>query len=640
MSRFDPLGALTPATWERANRELLAKLLGELTFEEVLAPEVATDAAAADDAAADDGTATTDGAAAAGGTAAHGRPWAQLAFPFPDGLALHARARLRSLGQWRLDPASLRATRDGAAAPLPDAAELVALGAPALGADPSTTAGLVGEIAATLLSDAAQLASGRPVSELLDADERTLEGELRGHPWIVASKGRVGFSAGDLAAYAPEARTPLRLRWLAADPALADARGLPNAAVVHEQLGDDGWALLRSRAAAAGRDPDGVVYLPVHPWQWTQRIVPLHAAELARGALTPLGEAPPRYLPTQSIRTLVDAEDPARRQLKVALSILNTSVYRGLPRARTLAAPALSAWLAGLVADDPFLVESGLVLLGEVASVSVPHAPFEAIDGVPYQHTELLGAIWREPVAPRLRDGERAIPLAALLHRDPRGGAFAAALIARSGLSAGAWVERLHAVTLPPLAHVLYRYGAAFSPHGQNCLLVLAGDVPSRLIVRDFVDDATIAAAPLPELASLPADVRAALGDGVEPAILPQWLLCGLLVCVHRYLAELLEDELGYRERDFWAAARAALDRYQERFAPQMEERFALFELDAPTFVKLCLNRVRLLERGYADDAERPIASASGWIENPLAAPPAPDPAGAHGGAAGAGASA
>jgi siderophore synthetase component len=37
--------------------------------------------------------------------------------------------------------------------------------------------------------------------------------------------------------------------------------------------------------------------------------------------------------------------------------------------------------------------------------------------------------------------------------------------------------------------------------------------------------------------------------------------------------------------------------------------------------VKLCLNRVRLFERGYADDAERPVASAVGWIDNPLALP-------------------
>ena len=72
------------------------------------------------------------------------------------------------------------------------------------------------------------------------------------------------------------------------------------------------------------------------------------------------------------------------------------------------------------------------------------------------------------------------------------------------------------------------------------------------------------------------------------------------------------------REASFWALAEQAVARYQARF-PELEDRFALFDLEAPAFVKLCLNRVRMLERGYADDAERPLAAAAGWIDNPLA---------------------
>ena len=75
----------------------------------------------------------------------------------------------------------------------------------------------------------------------------------------------------------------------------------------------------------------------------------------------------------------------------------------------------------------------GLILLGEVASVSVAHRAFELVPDVPYQHTEMLGAIWRESVEQYLRPGERAITLAALLHRDPAGVAFVEPLIARSG---------------------------------------------------------------------------------------------------------------------------------------------------------------------------------------------------------------
>jgi siderophore synthetase component len=537
-------------TWERANRELIAKLLTELEFEELLQPVIN----------ADDWSLTL------------------------GDLTLHYTARRRALGHARVDPGSLRATRDGVPVPLPDAIEVVATGAPTLGVDASTTAGLIGELSSTLVSDAHQLATGRPAAELIDLDAVELEGELRGHPWIVASKGRVGFSAEDSARYAPEARTAVPL--LAVDVEGADWRGIES----------------------------GIV--PVHPWQWTNRIAPLYAGDIARGRIKLIGEYAGRWLPSQSIRTLADADDRSRHHVKVALSILNTSVYRGLPRDRTLAAPSLSAWLKSRVAADPFLRD--LIMLGEVASVSVAHPAFESIAGVPYQHTELLGAIWRESVETYLRPGERAISLAALLHRDPAGVAFAEPLIARSGLSVDAWVRQLHEVTLPPLLHVLYRFGAAFSPHGQNCMLVLRADVPVRLVVKDFVDDMMVSSDPLPELADMPADVRAALGDGVEAAILVQWIQGGLLVCVHRYLSELLEDRFGYAEAAFWAAAERVVAGYQARFE-ELEDRFALFDMDAPAFVKLCLNRVRMFERGYADDAERPLAAAAGWITNPLA---------------------
>ncbi len=587
--------ALTRERWERVNRDLIAKLLTELAFEDVIAP--------------------------AHSELGDGRRACALALG--ERLVLRYEARRRPLGDWRADADTIVATLDGADVALPDAADVVAIGAPAVGADATTAAGLVGEVAATALADVLGSARARPTAELLDLDALELECQLRGHPWIVASKGRVGFGAGDLLAYAPEAQRPLRLGWLAAAPSIADRRaidGLEHATLVREQVGDEAWALLRERAAAAGLDPDTAAYLPVHPWQWEHRILALHAGSIARGELVALGTLDARYLPGQSLRTLAEVGRPDRRQLKLALSILNTSVYRGLPRDRTLAAPALTQWFTGLCAADPFLRETGLVMLGEVASVSVAHSAFEAIAGVPYQHTEMLGAIWREPVQPSLRPGERAITMAALIHRDEAGTSFAELLIARSGLDVDGWVRRLHEVTLPPLLHVLYRFGATFSPHAQNCLVVLdEHDVPARLVVKDFVDDAMISSEALPELESMPAEVRAALGQGVEAMLLAQWIQCGLLVCVHRYLAEILEERMGYDEGAFWRGAERAVAAYHERFEDELGLRFDLFDFEAPAFVKLCLNRVRILGRGYADGAQRPVASASGWIDNPLA---------------------
>jgi siderophore synthetase component len=588
------LADLAEGRWARANRELLAKILTELDFEDVIRFEPVDPAA-------------PDGAQ-------------RLAI---GEVALTFTARPRLLGHRRVDPASITLTRIGSPEPeaLPDLVELLAEVGPQLGIEASTLANALSELTTTLVADAHQLRVGLPAAELIDASPLRIEGEMRGHPWIVANKGRIGFDLADEAAHAPERRRPLRLPWLAARRTIADARGAPgltNTEVARQQLGEDGWADALDRLAAHGLDPAEVVLLPVHPWQWRERIARLHAGDLARGDLVPLGELAPRYLPQQSIRTFVDVNHPDRRYVKLALSILNTSVHRGIPRERALVAPALSTWLCDLARRDPFLQEAGLVLLGEVASASVAHRAFEAVPAVPYQHTEMLGAIWREPVDPHLAPGERAVTLAALLHRDPAGVAFVEPLVRRSGLSPAEWVDRLHRATLPPLAHVLYRYGVAFSPHAQNCMLVLRDDVPVRLVVKDFVDDLMISSEALPELADVPADLRATLGGGVEAPFLVQWLQGGLLVCVHRYLSEVFEDALGLPEATFWASAATALHDYQDRF-PELDDRFALFDLDAPAFVKLCLNRVRIFERGYADDAERPIASASGWIDNPLA---------------------
>lgn len=588
MTSPDPAStALTPHLWSTANRELVAKMLTEFSYEEIITPDVA-----------DDGT---------------------LRWDLGTGV-LTATATPRAMGWWRVHPDSLR----WSAGALPDAADLLSLVLQRAGADASIIAAVIGEVSSTLLSDVVQLSRARAASELVDLDPVLVESELRGHPWIVANKGRVGFGAQDLLAYAPETGPDIRLHWLAADPAIADAvsvDGLGHHDVVREQVGDADLDRLRARAQLGGLDPDTCVYLPVHPWQWSNRIVPLHAVDLARGALVPLGEGSARYRAQLAIRTLTDIDHPERRYLKLPVSILNTSVYRGLPRERTLAAPELTQWLAGTVAADPFLRETGMILLGEVAGVSVAHPTYAALPGVPYQYTEMLGAIWREPVQPYLRPGEQAVSLAALLHVDSAGNSFAEALVQRSGLEASEWIRALHDALLPPLLHVLYRYGAMFSPHGQNCMIVHRDGVPTRLVVKDFVDDLAICSERLPEHAGLTPAVRAALADvTLEAKSLIKYLQNGLLVCVYRYLAEIVATRLGMSEAAFWAAARATLSAYQERFAAELADRFTMFDLESPSFPKLCLNRLRLFERGYADDPDRPVIAARGHVPNPLAA--------------------
>ncbi|MFJ3586547.1 IucA/IucC family protein [Streptomyces sp. NPDC090127] len=593
---------LTPEAWNRAAARLLTKTIAEFAYEEIIEP-LPTDESAADSAS----EATDQGPTGP-------RPYA---LRLDDGSSLTFTARRGSYGSWRLTPDSL--ALDGR--PLTDPLDFLVRARRLLNLDGATLGHLIRELTTTLAADARLDQAALTADRLADLGYAELEGHQTGHPWLVLNKGRIGFSATDAAHWAPEARRPARLPWIAVSTDLASYRGVPGLdtpdRLYDRELDDEVRATYRATLRARGLDPDRYLLLPVHPWQWDEIVLPLYAPAVAAGAIVALPADGDLRVPQQSIRTFLNTSRPDRHTVKLPLSVLNTLVWRGLPTERTLAAPAVTAWVHGLRDADPFLRdECGVVLLGEVASVTVEHPLYDRLPEVPYQYKELLGAIWREPL--RLPPGERARTLASLLHTDPHGRSFVAELVERSGLAPTAWLQRLFAALLPPLLHFLYQYGTVFSPHGENAIVVFDdSDVPVRLAIKDFVDDVNISAHPLPEHDPMPDDVRAVLLTE-EPGFLTQFIHSGLFVGVFRYLSPLCEDQLGVPEADFWALVRAEIVRHQTRF-PELKERFELFDLLVPRIERLCLNRNRLHLDGYRDRPQRPHAAVHGTVPNPLA---------------------
>ncbi|WP_329174015.1 IucA/IucC family protein [Streptomyces sp. NBC_01477] len=574
------------AAWQRAARRLLAKLLAEFAYEEVIVPEPDP---------------------AAGATAYRLR--------LSDTLTYRFRARRGAYGSWRVDPASIGPNGDPLHF-LSHAHDGV------LGLSGDTTGHLIREILATLRADLRLDAGALRAADLADLGYAELEGHQTGHPWLVANKGRIGFSDADAAHWAPEARRHHRLPWIAVHHSLARYRGVDTLATPDLLYADEipPVTLDAFHRTIAGRDraPADYLLLPVHPWQWDNVVLPLFAPAVADGSIIALGTDNDLRLPQQSIRTFLNTSRPQRRTVKLPLSVLNTLVWRGLPTERTLAAPAVTAWVERLRAEDPFLRdETRVILLGEVASVTVAHPQYDRLPTVPYQYRELLGCIWREPLAAHLGPGERARTLAALLHTDPDGRSFTAELVARSGVTPATWLRHLFGALLPPLLHFLYRYGTVFSPHGENAIVIFdEHDLPVRLAVKDFVDDVNVSAEALPEHDTMPHDVRAVLLTEA-PGFLTQFIHSGLFVGVLRYLAPLCEDQLGVPEADFWGLVRDEIVRHQKRF-PHLKERFASFDLLTPRIARLCLNRNRLHLDGYRDRAERPHAAVHGTVPNPL----------------------
>ena len=597
-----PAGLDRPA-WQRAGRRLLAKMLAEFAYEEIIVPEPDPEVPGP----------LPDHLP---GSESAGEPAPAYRLPIDASLTLRFRARRGAYGHWTIDPSTI-------APPELDALGFLARAhATVLDLSGDTTGHLVKELTATLAADVRLDALGVSAARLAELDHASLEGHMSGHPWLVANKGRIGFSASDVARWAPEAREPQQLPWIAVRKDLASYRGTGPLAdperLYAGELAPETLQRFHTALRTRGLPPDRFLFLPIHPWQWDQTVVPLFTPALADDAIVPLPCDPDLRLGQQSIRTFANTTRPERHTVKLPLSILNTLVWRGLPTERTLAAPAVTAWVQGISAQDRFLGEEcRVVLLGEVASLAVAHPVYDRLPTVPYQYRELLGCIWREPLPPQLDAGERARTLASLIHLDPSGRSFTAELVARSGLEPRVWLRRLFAALLPPLLHFLYRYGVVFSPHGENAIVVFDGDeVPVRLAVKDFVDDVNVSAEPLPELEAMPGDVRSVLLSE-PPAFLTQFIHSGLFVGVLRYLAPQCCDQLGLSEGEFWSLVRAEIDRYHRRF-PGLKHRFETFDLLTPRIERLCLNRNRLHLDGYRDRPDRPHAAVHGTVPNPL----------------------
>ncbi|MFE4060467.1 IucA/IucC family protein [Streptomyces sp. NPDC059096] len=592
--------------WADAGRRLLVKAVEEFAYEELLVP-------------------VREGAPGPAGVPAVHR------LDFDDGVRWTFRATRGTFGAWRLDPGSLRRHPE---APEEAGPERLLLDArTVLGWDGPTTAEALRELTATRRADAEAVRRALPAADLAGLGHLDLEAYQDGHPSVLLDKGRVGFSASDAAAYAPEAARAVRLTWAAVHRDLATYAGggggtgdglrpLPAERLLAEELDprtrERFAATLGQACAESGFAVEEFVWLPVHPYQWDEAVATLFTPYLVDGRVVQLGQSADRYRPLRPVRTLANLDRPHRRVVKLPLLIRDSPGSRaargrrGLPPGPTGAAPEVSAWLRGLREGDPYLRdELRFHPLAEAASVTVRHPLYGAVGDAPDSYRELLGAVWREPVATLLRERERARSVASVLLEGADGRTLAEELVARSGLGARAWLERFLAALLPGLLHHLYRYGVAFRPHGGNTVMLFDGhDIPIGIAVKDLAESVTVLAGDAPA------------GAGEAPAALPRRpagelahsLLSTVFAGHFRFFAPLAERGLGVPEGEFWALVRAEIDRYHHRF-PQPADRIASFGLLAPSFARAAPNRERFGGDGF-----------HGTVANPLALPALPDP--------------
>ncbi|MFD7753376.1 IucA/IucC family protein [Streptomyces sp. NPDC059757] len=584
----DAVAHLTPAHWATANRQLVRKALAEFAHERLLTPEPLGDDRYA---VRSDDTATE--------------------YRFG--------ARRFALDHWQVDAASVTRRRHGQELPL-DALEFFIELREALGLSAEILPVYLEEISSTLAGTAYKLTK-EPVTsaELVAAGFQAIEtGMTEGHPCFVANNGRLGFGVDEYRAYAPEAASEIRLVWLAArrDRATFTAgAGLDYSTLIDGELSEETRARFAATMTGLGLDLDDHLLIPVHPWQWWNKLAVTFAGELAQRRLVCLGEGDDSYLAQQSIRTFFNTSNPDKHYVKTALSVLNMGFMRGLSAAYMEATPAINDWLAGLIERDEVLRAARFSIIRERAAIGYHHRAYEAATAKGSPYLKMLAALWRESPVPGLAAGERVATMASLVHTDHQGNSVAGALIAESGLAPAAWLRRYLDAYLVPVLHSFYAYDLVYMPHGENVILVVEDGVVTRTVFKDIAEEIAV----MDPDAVLPPQVeriRAEVPDDMKLLS----VLTDVFDCFFRFLAAGLATESILDEDTFWRTVAECVSGYQESM-PQLADKFKQYDMFTAEFALSCLNRLQLRNNKQMVDLTDPSGALQliGTLRNPIA---------------------
>lgn len=528
------------------------------------------------------------------------------------------RAQLLSLDHWYIDTDAIEKTVNGRPAQL-DSMEFIVEFAARLGIDSAMLPTYLEEIASTLYGSAYKRARAMSVDELINADFQQIEAAMmEGHPTFVANNGRIGFDAVDYRTYAPEAAVLINLVWIAVKKehaVFAAIHELTYESLLQQELGEVLVERFTEQLMRQQLCADDYLWIPVHPWQWYNKLASVFAGDIAQGKIVLLGESDDVYQAQQSIRTFFNRSAPEKCYVKTALSILNMGFMRGLSPYYMSTTPAVNEWIHKLVEHDQYLASKGFHILREVAAVGYRNRYFdnETVQDSPYK--KMLSALWRESAVAKIKPGQRLMTMAALLHVDGDGRAFLPELIKSSGMNTSEWVTHYLDAYLSPLLHCFYAHDLIFMPHGENLILVLENHVPMCAYMKDIGEESVILN---PDVVLSEKIQRMAVNVPDELKALS--ILTDVFDCFFRYVSHILHVHHGFPEKEFWRKVAYCVADYQYNH-PEYAEKFEKYDLFATEFARSCLNRLQLANNQQMIDLADPASTLQfiGTLKNPIA---------------------
>ncbi|GFD99218.1 siderophore biosynthetic enzyme [Alteromonas sp. KUL156] len=582
---------LQPKVWSFVNRQLIKKAISEFSHELILTPEFILE--------------ETDGCI-------------YLITSDNNEFTYQFKAKKYALDHWLVDEKSIIKKNNISNEVYLDVLHFITEFQNTLGIPDEFLATYLEEITSTLSGAAYKYVNEKfSANELAEKTFQEIEHAMtEGHPCFVANNGRIGFNIKDYQKYAPESNQSFKLLWIAAHKKYATYTAVKNyeyEKLLESELGKEKLASFKEVVKKQNVATENYIFMPVHPWQWKNKIVAVFGADIAQKNIILVGESDDEFSAQQSIRTLFNASHPEKLYTKTALSILNMGFMRGLSPYYMQSTPHITQWITDLLADDIYLQNNGFTMLGEVATAGYHNHYYETL-GKTNPHNKMLSALWRESPFTKISSNQRVFTMAALLHIDYQDKSLLAALIEASPYDTTTWIQRYLKAYLAPLLHCFYKYEFVFMPHGENLILVLEENTPVHVLMKDITEEVIVfnETMYLPEHAK-----RLFVKTSDKMKVLS--IFTDVFDCFFRFMAQQLDCYSSFSEDNFWQLVADCVYEYQEQH-PEFSEKYKQYDLFVKEFDRCCLNRLQLSNTKQMLSLANPIESLKleGVLKNPL----------------------
>lgn len=303
---------------------------------------------------------------------------------------------------------------------------------------------------------------------------------LKDRPFHPLAKEKRGLGKSDYQQYQPEYFKTFSLKTVAIHRDYILKSEYLNESLLNKALAIEDEDILAHTLESAGLSSESYMVFPVHPWQMTHVIPEMFQAEIAAHIIVPLDYEFGEFLPSSSMRSLIDIQRPFQH-IKVPFSMQSLGALRLTPTRYLLNGEKAEQLLSEIIAQDSTL-ENKVALCNEKQWLSFINADKDIFQDQIGHLTTQIRSYPKQVTAP----SSQLVSMAALAAHDAT--LYEDILGIAQDQMESQQLEVLFDEIIDQFLHIMLKFmknGVLPEVHGQNILILFKEGHVDQFILRD-----------------------------------------------------------------------------------------------------------------------------------------------------------